>query len=463
MSTIASSEASSGNSGVAYERKKQRAKDARIKLNDAIERLSIGMSLAGSQSKQRIHLLTSRISKTEQRTKSLQISDECVKLAEQAKKWDRPSFVATAASLVQALNSQCESLGRELVCLQERLDAAAGSTRGVPGSIPLPLAQSSATPSQSNHKRQEHPTDVIDETPMKRIREQSNGENGSTTEHVEVSEDEKKIFVFVARMLDPISLSRCPCVSKKWRDMESFGDDSAWLQLAVKRFGFFNVRQWTEKLEDGEKEGTTNVPKKALYRAMNAANVMPHIQHEGLALLGDAKIPGRISGWIFMVERSNGETLRSVKREPSTATAGSGLYQSRPVVELQIVIQNTAMAYQPVVIKNQQITVDVSTRRSGGELPEIDWDERFSKVVKALDGTKNLRGKDSQSRFEVQGELCRLGLFEGAIINIHVDAKGCSTTSKFRQRSNFTKILVSLEGTTVPMVIPFLRDGSQGH
>ena len=80
-----SSESSVGHSGAAYERKKQRAKDARVKLNDAIERLSIAMSLAGSQSKQRSHLLGARISKTEQRSKSLEINEECVKLAEQAK------------------------------------------------------------------------------------------------------------------------------------------------------------------------------------------------------------------------------------------------------------------------------------------------------------------------------------------------------------------------------------------
>jgi hypothetical protein len=117
------------NAGAAYERKKQRAKDARIKLNDAIEHLAIGISLAGSQSKQRNALLTSRIPVTESRDKTIQISEECSKLAEQVKKWDRPSFVGTAASLVHGLNSQCESLMRELVGLQEQLDAASG---GVP-------------------------------------------------------------------------------------------------------------------------------------------------------------------------------------------------------------------------------------------------------------------------------------------------------------------------------------------
>jgi hypothetical protein len=74
------------NAGAAYERKKQRAKDARIKLNEAIEHLSISMSLAGSQSKHRNTLLSRLVMTTESRAKSLQTSDECAKLAEQAKK-----------------------------------------------------------------------------------------------------------------------------------------------------------------------------------------------------------------------------------------------------------------------------------------------------------------------------------------------------------------------------------------
>ena len=264
--------------------------------------------------------------------------------------------------------------------------------------FPLP-AQSQLLASHPDHKRQEHPTEDVNGFPVKRMKsepETSTGENGSATKHVEVPADEHTVFGSVAKMLDPVSLSRCPSVSRQWRDMNVFDDDSIWLQLAVQRFGFFNVRQWTEKLEDGETEDT-NVSKKVLYRAMNAANVMPHMPHDGLVLLGDAKIPGRISGWVFMVERSNGETLRSVKREPSAIASGFGVYQSRPVVELQIVIQNTGMAHQPIVIKNQKIAVDVSTRRSVGEFPEINWDERFSKAVKTLDGSPYQGSAGSQS------------------------------------------------------------------
>jgi hypothetical protein len=471
------------NAGAAYERKKQRAKDARIKLNDAIEHLAIGISLAGSQSKQRNALLISRISVTESRNKTIKISEECSKLAEQAKKWDRPSFVGTAASLVHGLNSQCESLMRELVGVQEQLDAATGG--GDSSSAPMNVDPLTSHPEL---KREDHPVSSVNGElchATKRMRAVSvkdknmNGSNEGQVHHVDVPSDENTIFGGVATMLDPVSLSRCPYVSRRWRDMGVFDDDDTWLNLAVKRFGFYNVRQWTEKLEDSDSGGKT-LSKKSLYRAMNAANVMPHIQQECISLLGDAKIPGRVSGWVFIVERSNGETLRSVKREPESSAAGNGerlrsvkhesessaagngAYQSRPVVELRIVVQNTGMANYPIVLRDQQVAVDISTRRSGGELKEIHWDERFSKVLKSLDGAvRELPVK--QSKYDVQGELCRLNLFDAIVLEVHINARGCSTTSKFQQRSNFTKLLVCLDGTTVPMVIPFLRDGSHGN
>lgn len=458
-----SSEASTNNSGAAYERKKQRAKDARVRLNESIERLSIAMNLAGSQSKHRLHLLNTRVSQTEHRPKSLHITEECSKLAEQAKKWDRPSFVGTAASIVQVLNSQCDALSRELLALQERLNSATGMARGVPGTTPSPPEMAI----DQKQKRMEPPDAQITESPSKRSKKEDNNDNdprlinGAAPSYL----FDEKVLKDVSTMLDPASLANCMSVSKRWKTQ--FDNDDVWFQLAVKRFGFYNVRQWAEKLEDTDPDSIAGLTtKKALYRAMSSANVMPYIQHlSGLTFLGSAKIPGRVGGWVYMVERSNGETLRSVRQEPTTDSAsGTSSYQSRPVVELRIVIQNTGMAKSGVVIRPQQFAVDTSTRRSGGELKEIDWDDRFSKSIKSLYGAmcNNLGAKNNQVKLnqDDQGELCRLALYESAEITFHVDAKGCSTTSKFRQKSNFTKVLISLEGTTIPMVIPFLREGS---
>lgn len=443
------------NSGAAYERKKQRAKDARVKLNEAIETLSIAISHAGSQSKQRNQFLASRIVTAEDKAKTLQTSRECATLAEQAKKWDRPSFVGTAAAMVLELNAQCEALTRELVSVLEHLN---------PETKPNSSKSDSLT-SRPNYKRHKYPGCSTNETnghDSKRIRPTSLSMTGDAdvpinASYAEGTFDEKSIFGPVKDFLDPISLGRCCCVCPRWRDIGVFDDDGAWLNLAVRRFGFYNVHQWTERLEGGGEDTAKTVSKKFVYRRMNSENIMPRFKQENVCLLGDAKIPGRVSGWVFMVERSNGETLRSVKVEPGVTLPTNGTYQSQPVVELRIIIQNTGMANHPVIIRNQQVSVDVSTRRTGGELKEITWDDRFSKVLKDLNGGI-LDLTETRPKFDIEGEMCHLNLFDAAVLEVFINARGCSTTSKFQQRSNFTKLLVSLDGTTVPMVIPFLRD-----
>ena len=497
--------------GAAYERKKQRAKDARVKLNESIERLAVSMSLAGSQSKQRASVLIAKIqgvneSQPSIRAKTLQLLDECTKEAESAKKWDRPSFVGTAASLIQALNSQCDGLMRELVDLQEQLDDAKlnGPTSSQQATSPEAGIESSRSMVSMSHpesKRQAPPTtshqdggnDPAVMYPHKRMRAVhiDNVSDQSSTSRHSVEEigaresqlqepshgmgettDEQSVLALVSTMLDPISLCQCPCVSRSWRGIGAYQKDQSWLDLAVKRFGYYNVRQWTEKLQDSGQAARSSgeIHMKSLYRAMNVANVMPHMPQEGMLFLGDAKIPGRVSGWAFMVERSNGETLRSVKREPATLNSGEGStassrggigpFISLPVVELRIVIQNIGMASGPIILRDQSITVDTSTRRSGGELREIYWDERFAKVVQDCNGAVCERPGTKQAKYDMNNELCRLKLFETKILKVHIHARGCSTMSRFQQRSNFTKILVCLDGTTIPLVVPFLRDGN---
>jgi hypothetical protein len=189
---------------------------------------------------------------------------------------------------------------------------------------------------------------------------------------------------------------------------------------------------------------------------MDSGNVKPYCKLEGSLVLGEARMPGKVSAWASMVERSNGETIRSVVLESDNLT-----YSSLPVVELRLLIQNTGLVDYPVVLKEQMITVDASTRRRGEEMKEISWDDRFKKVVLNLDGTPRASVERSESQNMV-GELCRLKLYEAVVLVVHTNARGCSTTSKFQQKSNFTKVLVTLNGTTVPLVIPFFRDISNG-
>jgi len=200
----------------------------------------------------------------------------------------------------------------------------------------------------------------------------------------------------------------------------------------------FNVRQWRDLLEE-----STSV---LLYQKMDSANVRPHSPEEGSLFLGEGRMPGKVSAWVSMVERSNGETCRSVQIE------GKNEYTSLPVVELRYLIQNTG--YSEIVVKDQVFGVDASTRRRGDEWKEINWDDRFQKSLLNLDGSP------WQSRSTNDSDLCKLKLYESVIVVVHVQAKGCSTTSKFQQRANFTKLLVNLAGTTLPLVVPFFRDGN---
>jgi len=437
------------------------------------------VSLAGSQSKHRIDQLEKRIDVTEFRQKSISVNNEGVKLAENAKKWDRPSFVGTAASIIQSLNAQCEALMAELIAIQELLDLSKASNGDVDvdkkakpdvstnidtiDDTNLHVSSINTTNTRSSKaiaKEAESPTSYqmykrhqqsVDLT--NKIESSNKRPRIDTQEKRILPSDNEVIFGSIAGMLDPISLCRCACTNRLWREMNAFKDEKMWLNLAVKRFGFYNVRKWSENLKDGECEEISN---KDIYEEMNTSNVMPHFTQVGLSFFGKGRIPGKLSGWVFIVERSNGETLRSVKRDPHSGTSGGVGYQSRPVVELRIVIQNTGMANQVVILKSQQIGVDVSTRRRGGEFKEIDWDDRFKKVVRNLDGTIRHIPKQN-SKIDSQDDLCRLDLFEAAVFEVHINARGCSTISKFRQRSNFTKILASLDGTTVPMVIPFLK------
>ena len=409
------------NSGAAYERKKQRAKDSRVKLNEAIDNLSIAINLAGSQSKQRLTQLQALPKPTIDRKMTLDAMSECTFTAESAKKWERPSFVNTAATLVQNLNAQCEALMREVMELKNVT---------APSSVLKRSDDSSAEGEQSPGKRRKlasiNGANLIEET--------------QNQDPVLDVFSEKAILLVIAKYLDPSSLLRCQCISRSIRNLGAFQEDLIWLQSAlIARFGMFNVRQWKDKFD----ENSTSV---MLYHKMDSVNVRPHSSEEGSIQLGEGQMHGKVSAWVTLVERSNGETCRSVKID------GKNEYTSLPVVELRYLIQNTG--FSEIVIKEQIFGVDASTRRRGEEWKEINWDERFHKILMNIDGSLRI------PRHANDFVLCRLKLYESVIVVVHIQAKGCSTLSKFQQRGNFTKLLVNLAGTTLPLVVPFFRDGN---
>jgi len=476
------------NSGAAYERKKERAKMARVKLNESIERLSVAISLAASQSRQRKKDIAS-MPPCETRERTLHNMSECVRISDQAKKWDRPSFVGTAASLIQNLNSQCEELMREVASLQARLDGAAVVRDGNNSSD-----ANTVTPASSVGCKRPGESDWSDEqgqaatrlksASLKRAKieeeqrqqtqqqEQQIGNDAADIPNeianIEISnirrEHQTIVFRNVAKLLDPVSLSRCNAVSREWKGLGIFDDESVWLNLSMRRFGFKNVREWTERLNDaGENVATTRPFNKTVYKRMAQATVMPHFQHQGWKFLGKAMIPGRAAGWAFTVERSNGETLRSVLKEPASKTMPSrSQFASLPVVELRIILQNIGSCTQVLAVKDQPVTIDTSTRRSGGEWEEIMWDPRFSKLGRDLNNNVLQKPTNGSTYNQGGGDLCHISLFETAILEVFIHARGCSTISRFEQRGNFAKVLIGLDGTTIPFVIPFFRDAPNG-
>lgn len=511
----------------AYERKKQRAKDARVKLNESIERLHVSMGVAGTESKKRVEQLRILMKQAGRSTESttdhqaFQLMESCVKTAESAKKWDRPNFVGSAATMIECLNSQCEILMKEL--LEFLQDESRPPSTVPPAEADSEIKNESGVDDACNEKKQYDKEQESELSPNGK-RDQRESLAGESSEELsekrrrlngayDDEEDEKKdassatdggaansvspiaskatiictpsvgspmrleesTMDLIASFLDPLSVVQCLRVCKSWRGESScFAKAETWTNLCIKRFGVVQVCKWREKEneddDDEENDVGENVRERRgersdkmlrLYREMDRNNVMPPLQADSgeRILVGETRLQSGVAAWMFLVERSNGETMRSLKRnpdEPSSSRKG-GIYTSAPVVELRIVIQNIGggktMKRGPhlVIIKNQQLTVDASTRRRGEEFPEISWDDRFRKKLLRLDGSPYVEVNTPSVRSD---QLAALDLFESVVLDVFINAKRCSTSSKFLQRSNFLRILVSIDDKTQAVVVP---------
>jgi len=471
----------SANSGPAYERKKQRAKDARVKLNDAIDRLAVAISLAGSQSIQRAQRLSSDAMKPPAvegseddpirtfRQKTTTNMENMGKTADNAKKWERPSFVGSAAEMVQGLNVQCEALMRELVAMNKLYrEEVAKNNGGKKAARHHNNAELSVVPvvSEGSHgeisptigaKATGASADTVESLPCKKRKLSC----VTSSDALSTILQEKRIRATFISFLDPRSLLQCRQVCGFWGGDEMFGsDEGPWLDLLLKRFGFANMRKWQDRVDDEQQhKDPTSL---ALYRRMNEATVRPACLYEGNLRLGHGSISHAVGAWATMVEISNGETLRSVLKQESDAnivTTVSTSYASLPVIEVRILLQNIGVSDCAIVVPDQTLEVDASTRRRGETMPEISWDNRLSKKLIAADGTtKAVRNIASgTTKGPDVREMFRLGLFESTVLVAHIHAKGCTTTTKFRRRANSITINVSIRGTTVSLVIPFKK------
>jgi len=475
--TISSS--SNANEGPSYERKKQRAKDARLKLNDSIERLSIAINVAGTQSKQRAHLHSywgSRCSATTNSTSTrggnystVKLMEDVGKASDMAKKWDRPSFVGTAATLVQGLNAQCEALMREVVQLrkeriqlkQEKHDSMTEKNAACHQCRKRRKRQGEGDES-SNLVSCSSSYDEVDGrvggglSVERKLKTDQANENRSNIGMMALFK-EGRLFCSIVSYLDPWSITQCMAVSTFWRcHLDCFTDDKIWCNLCARRFGTDKVREWQNTSWqnaniDGKDKNNRNIGKMKMiqvYRQMNIENVKPMCHFEGNLCLGIGKIYNAVSASVSIVERSNGETQRTVQ-------ATHGKYSSMPVVELRILIQNIGVAGEALFIPEQIISVDSSTKRRGDEMLEITSDERFSKRILRLDGSAvTFRRSNRQGQLRGGAEsLFKIELFQSFILCVFIHAQACQTTTKFRQKAKFVKLLVSIRGTTLPLVI----------
>ncbi len=492
---------STTNVGASYERKKQRAKDARVKLNESIERLSVAINLAGTQSKQRAKAHAywtnneAQLSSTTETcsinniaasrndsssplpaasasspvqngiTGTVAIMEEAVKTADSAKKWERPSFVGSAATMIQHLNSQCEALMRELIELKKMQNdgvlssAATGRMQSCSfnrniKSEDIDIVSEASQSFDDMDKRSRmtlgndhNDADSLLEPQLKKLK---TGQGEPKIQFNDVIKRDR-IIIKIGSFLDPGSILRFMCVSKSWQVQldPAMKSDSIWSPLCLKRFGAYSVREWLN--QDDENSDSTQLSHINLYRQMSASNIKPRCHLEGNLNLGGGKIDNVACGWLSVVERSNGETLRSVL----TSAGGELKYISLPVVELRILIQNVGVSDTAIQVPEQIISIDASTRRRGEEMFEITSDKRMQKKVYRADGSILSSGVPSEPNrmSHTVGNLIKLHLFETTVLSVFIHAKACPTTTKFRQRANFAKILLNIRGTTVPLVI----------
>jgi hypothetical protein len=467
---------------VAYERKKLRAKDARVQLNEAIDKLAVAIDLAGSQSKERFNCVVkitncpnphvtppagTPSSPTLPPHPLARLMDDTIQQASTAKKWDRPSFIGLSATIINSLNAQCESLMREVARLRSTASTDGVRAIGTPHSSSDLSSLDKSSISEGENVAHAHNVISGDEGAVSdRALSMDKLDSSNDTKIASAIYEERLAIVLqstvespillqnIASYMDPSSLCKCLCVSKRWRSQRMFDDTDIWLNLCIKRYGVSAVRKWQDS--DQEEDGATdNFASFNMYWRMAEKNVKLCSPMEGTLFLGGATSDGMVGCWITLVDRSNGETSRSVMQKKINGGETSESYAPMPVVELRLLIQNTGYSRGMIIIPDQQFTVDASTRRKGEKMLEVSGDSRFKAQVLHIDRKATLGESDSRQLKSLSHEMCHLRLFESAVLSVHIHARGCSTTAKFCNRSKKMQLLYSIDGTTRPLAIPF--------
>ena len=394
-----------------------------MRLNESIEELEGSIDLAGSQSQERYKYIAHTLmkegsDKNEKCTHHLaRMMDVTIQQAEAAQKFDRPGFIGTGAEIIKSLNAQCEGLMKEVAYMRNLISRRA-------------IVPAVANANRSSPQRR---VAVVTNSP-----ELTPAVPDATGKELT---DAPNLLKSLATFLDPISLVKCSHVSKRWRQIDAFRNQDLWQSLCIKRYGISAVRKWQDDEDVQANESNT-----ALYFRMSIQNVKPFNSLEAPISLGMSVIRGKAGLWVSLMGRSNGETSRSVlqQRIGQSGASAECVYVSVPVVELRLLVQNTGYSDGPVIVPDQQFVVDASTRRTSEKLLEVDTDRRFRRKVISAEGTQSFGA-----------EMCRLGLYETAVISCFINARFCNTVGRFCERAKKMQILLSIGGTTQALPVPF--------
>ncbi len=429
---------------ISYEKKKQKAKDNRAKLTIAIEELEDAFHVAKNDSKERYQqyqTLFPSVSKSS----SVDLMKELIQDVSNTKKWDRPSYIMSAAKIIEKLNRQCEALMDDLVKLKS-------SQR------PCAYLSNHFHPWQDNLRMEQHSSNPMvnfDLEQIKNVRSMRGDislkeyENNCFVKHMGKKEEvflpdlPNILLKEIASFLDPISILRCGTVTKKWvlNKHDIFSDESLWRNLCNYRFGHAQVQRWrNESSMFGNKILERHDAAMKMYQRMKLANWKPSCKCEGNLYLGHSKINNVLSAWVSMVDRSNGETMRTV----FASLGSSEQILLIPVVEVRILIQNTGFSGDGGIVIPEQV---MSISSNNLEMFEIQSDQRFRKTFLNMDAAI-LQPVTKGSH--------HLGLFDAMVIRFYVHAETCSSTRIFIEKAKSAKLLISLLGNTVSLKIPFI-------
>ena len=429
---------------ISYEKKKQKAKDSRAKMTMAIDELEDAFHVAKNNTKERLQQYQ-KLFPLASNLSSIELMKELIQDVSNTKKWDRPSYVMSAAKIIEKLNCQCEALMDDLGKL-----ASLQKTYTYPSNQPPTW--------QDNLKMEQHISDPLinfNLEQMNNVRSMKGHvslkgyENNCFVKHMEKTEtillpDLPNILLKeIASFLDAKSILRCGTVTKKWvlNKYDVFSDELLWRNLCNHRFGHAQVQKWLGEISMfGDKNSERHDSAIKMYQNMKLANWKPSCRCEGNLYLGHSKINNVLSAWASMVDRSNGETMRTIFASLGT----SEQILLIPVVEVRILIQNTGFSGDGGILIPEQV---MSVSSDDVEMFEIQSDQRFRKTFLNMDAT---------ILQPVTKGLHHLGLYDAMVIRVYVHAETCSNTRIFIEKAKSTKLLINVLGNTVSLKIPFI-------